>query len=311
MTKRAAPLFLIPITLLPLMGCSSDEPASTDCAGGNVVDVGADRYCAYLVVEGGFECPAAAPYKYSFESGIACAPTALDPGDLPETLCMMFSQPCSEADGPFDADGGTNEDAASSDAGTDAARDVSNGQDAGTCTGDPVPDTIAPTASAKFEFTVPAGSYVVTFGQHCKAFDVSPDVVEELSPYDTFACEGPRAQMGVSRAESNPVMTWGGATLLSYRECIDCAERGFPELGVQSYLKSAITAAPAGDYEITFPVLDSVPAGCLDTEGVLNCGEYIDYDGTLDLCEADRTVTVSFTLPASGEVTVPVVVPAP
>lgn len=104
--------------------CGGDDTTARPCGDGALVEVGGRRFCAYrdpLVIEGGFRCPEALPYRIDLEGAAVCTEEPTDRRELPSEVCARIDRPC---EGPADA-GPTRQDA-----GTDAGpRDTGTPRD--------------------------------------------------------------------------------------------------------------------------------------------------------------------------------------
>jgi cysteine-rich repeat protein len=97
-----------------LLGC--DPAPSSPCgASGEYTEDGIGRYCAYAVIEGGFQCPAALPVRFEFGDegaleAIICTDREIPPEDLPSATCAQAGFECGEGrrvdDEPDPMDGG-------------------------------------------------------------------------------------------------------------------------------------------------------------------------------------------------------------
>jgi len=102
-------------------GCNGSDPAPAafDCGnGGSYVESGGGRWCAYVVITGGFDCPTELPYRIDFDSGFVCTDTMSDPEDVPDPVCMRLPSGCTRRSGDGGAlDGGAADSGIASDAG--------------------------------------------------------------------------------------------------------------------------------------------------------------------------------------------------
>lgn len=172
-----------------------------------------------------------------------------------------------------------------------------------------------------FSTTGTARSWIITKGEECSPLTLVTAGSKTLSLLwpSGGICEGP-APRGPAPREAGllankPSITWSGYELRTHTACEDCESQGYPGMGVVAHTEATSVAAPAGSYKATFGVLDTAPLDCNEwSTGDLSCDPrqgYGRYPGDPEHCPADRTVTVTFTLPASGDLTVPVVVPPP
>ena len=93
---------------LSVGACSEDHgPPCGDHGELFADDVG--RYCAYIVVIGGFECPAGLPFRIEIEDAAVCADRDVDRDGLPADVCRHLGDRCDRAgttDGGVALDGG-------------------------------------------------------------------------------------------------------------------------------------------------------------------------------------------------------------
>ncbi len=175
-------------------------------------------------------------------------------------------------------------------------------------------------AAVKFVLSVPEGSYVVTQGQNCGAFDIE-GVREELHFLETASCEWPIPAEGTTSAEGDgATMVWSGETIVTYQTCVEC-EPGW----LDGKIHGVPWAVPADSYSATFAIFDSIPENCEEAApGTLRCepasleeafrvppSEVPFSQPLYELCAADRTISVEFELPEMGERLVEVEVPLP
>lgn len=111
---------LVLVLVFGLAGCSSTD--SGPCGEGGVYDDGqAAAYCSYIVIVGGFECPASFENLLELEGGSICASEPVELDDVPVEVCRRFSSGCTPK--AEDVDGAivdsAVEDAAVQDSGTD------------------------------------------------------------------------------------------------------------------------------------------------------------------------------------------------
>ncbi len=87
-----------------LAGCGSDDAPRVDCGeGGEYFADDAGRYCAYIVIVGGFTCPAALPIRIAGGDSIVCTDRSSDPERIPASVCERVPMVC----GGSSADGGS------------------------------------------------------------------------------------------------------------------------------------------------------------------------------------------------------------
>lgn len=112
-------------------------------AGGTFVESGVHAYCAYVVIEGGIECPTGFDHRIELLDGVVCADDVnIDIDELPADICDLFVDGCaprvsSEIDaGPGELDAGP---LPTGDAGSDDAGSIDHDTGTGhTC--DPAPE---------------------------------------------------------------------------------------------------------------------------------------------------------------------------
>ena len=75
-----------------LCGCA--EAHSTHCGSGTRTDSDVGSFCSYIVIEGGFTCPAFAPTQLSVGTLTVCAPMPIALRDLPPEVCMVTGHDC-------------------------------------------------------------------------------------------------------------------------------------------------------------------------------------------------------------------------
>ncbi len=172
-------------------------------------------------------------------------------------------------------------------------------------------------------FHVSGTGYLVTSGTDCGAFEVARlegDSIDQLQlglGYQCI-CECPapppaRANGYAALDPSSTVdLTWDARSLTTCSESVDCAERGWPGGPITTVLHGVPSPVTSGTYYATLLIADEPPADCLEGEpGRFMCPFYGDFMpgpswGSFSLCDAPRSVTVTFELPATGDVDVDV-----
>ncbi len=78
------------------------------CPTEGVAEVGGTgRYCVYIVVRGGFECPPEFPSRVELDSGVVCGDREHDDAsDLPDDVCRHFIEACGDRIDGGPSDGG-------------------------------------------------------------------------------------------------------------------------------------------------------------------------------------------------------------
>lgn len=159
-----------------------------------------------------------------------------------------------------------------------------------------------------FEFSGSEVSGVVVSGSRCDVFDIRDENDSPLLQTRPYAplCEGaPPPRPCVERttvASDHPTIVWRGTSLHKYFTCEDCAIWDRPEaFRAPQY---AVQPVATGQYRATFAIVD--PA---DETPYYGCHQ-IDYDWDIpvpvEICPSSRTVSVDFTLPETGDITVSV-----
>lgn len=89
-----------------LAGCGGDAPPSFDCGhDGEYVEADGGRWCAYIVIIGGFDCPPELPFRIDFGDAFVCADRDVPPEDVPDAVCRHLGDRC-HRDGGMPDDGG-------------------------------------------------------------------------------------------------------------------------------------------------------------------------------------------------------------
>ncbi len=75
------------------LACSTE--ATSPCGEGGAYDEGPTlAYCSYIVIVGGFECPAAFEHRIDLEGGTICTSEPIEVDDVPLEVCGHFSSGC-------------------------------------------------------------------------------------------------------------------------------------------------------------------------------------------------------------------------
>lgn len=186
-------------------------------------------------------------------------------------------------------------------------------------TGEPVPVEVDAVHDVTFELTnnYATDIWIPEQGWFCTPWGI--DAVE-LAIGFKCGCECPApGSPGVMMLRQVPVgetvtVTWDGRELVTYTECIACADTPLYETA------GVLQPLAAGTYTFRMPVaLDQLPMGCIDNgDQTATCDPSLDPTGELPrdvalTCEvmsgSTVDVTQQFDLPASGPLTVPVSMP--
>lgn len=174
-----------------------------------------------------------------------------------------------------------------------------------------------------FSFTsaVDSAKYVVNQGLFCQAFTITnldtASPVTLVTPFNCACeCPGPPGSSfyvkTVTSTQSNSVV-WDARQFLSYQTAIDCAMRGWPDIGVRSVDSYTAQPVAAGNYRATFYVMTALPNQCPPAPAVEGyCGPAgpAGINFNIPICTPDATaVTVDFQVPQSGDISVPVALP--
>lgn len=211
-------------------------------------------------------------------------------------------------------------DAGAADAG---AADANNGTNNGaTCTPDDAGGPMASTQTVRFQLTNTSSvvAFVASEGSWCAPFEVRAGAGGRLplSFNGWPECEGPQAPPGsvTQWLEIAPArtatLTWDARRLVPSHYCVDCGARGWSGLGVSEVATGTPVPAPAGSYTALLGVARAIDSACtLQSPGVWWCpadgfGQGQGAYGDAPTCEVEAQVDVTFSLPASGDLTVPV-----
>lgn len=97
--SRPAPFPLsVLLALVALVGLAAgactQAHSSSPCGDGAHTGTSAGAFCAYIVVEGGFQCPALAPAQIDIGALTVCAPSPMSPFDVPPQVCDVTGSDC-------------------------------------------------------------------------------------------------------------------------------------------------------------------------------------------------------------------------
>lgn len=188
------------------------------------------------------------------------------------------------------------------------------------------PTEIASRQRVTFRFSGASAAWVAVAGSDCDAQSFARSTSAgwaALTRTAPFVCEcecnPPRVTPVATEwrridAASRPSVTWDARALVRYAHPVDCGQR-FPGRGVENFDAFVAQPVAAGRYRATFAIRDDAPSGCTVEGATAMCSAGSSSSGSafgsdITLCPAPRTVTVDFDLPATGDVEVPVTVPA-
>lgn len=124
--------FTLAFVLIATAACSTSS-SRDDCGGdGELVTVGTGRYCAYVVIEGGFTCPASMGFRFDLPDLTVCSDQDHGVDDIPPIVCQRVGRRC---DSTID-DGGAVDRPDAGSTQTDGGRsrqDAARPADGGTC----------------------------------------------------------------------------------------------------------------------------------------------------------------------------------
>jgi len=209
-----------------------------------------------------------------------------------------------------------------------AADAGSLGADAGSLGADAPPSDAGaketPTSTASKQtvtFAITNGSgedrWLVSRGVYCTA-----SAIGGLSIAMGFTCECECPNPGSPRVESYRrlkagetfTITWDARALVTYPEAIDCEARGWKGAPPQTVTRGVLQPVAAGTYTFTAGYESTLPARCTPSGDEATCPwMYGGYVGSLPptiatRCESSKAATATVTLPAEGDVTVPVTI---
>jgi hypothetical protein len=185
----------------------------------------------------------------------------------------------------------------------------------GTCETMPVAE-IASRATVRFRFRS-SMAWITSAGMFCAPYSIARVGGGEVTLGLSFQCicecpaPPPPGPSMLRRADGTTELTWDGRGLVTCSEVVDCAMRGWPGAGFQLSARAAAQPVAPGRYRATFGLFDALPAGCNSGgDGTASCSRVgppmPPFGGPWMRCEAQRTVSVEFELPMTGEVTVDV-----
>lgn len=104
---------------------------------------------------------------------------------------------------------------------------------------------------------------------------------------------------------------WDARQLITYSMSWDCAQHGWPGAGVQQVAVGVLQPVDTGRYQAVFGVEDSLPDNCPGDGPDYNCNMQGNdgfplSDVVAPVCSTTQNVSVGFTLPAAGNIVVPV-----
>jgi hypothetical protein len=196
------------------------------------------------------------------------------------------------------------------------------------CPSDPAPPTLASAGTVTFVVTnsSAADRYVVTQGQGCDAFAIGG---QSLSLPFQCGCECAVPQTGFTlttvAAGQTVTLTWDGRHVVAYTTQVECGPSGTappPYVPPRCAMVTGGSAqpVPAGPLAVSIAYATQVPTSaslisCTSTSGGFQC-RVMSSQGTNQQCGMGayglpmiQYAMQSFTLPASGGVTVPVSIP--
>lgn len=96
MTRLSSITILSAALACLLSGCGSADEGGLECGDdGEYVETDVARYCAYIVVVGGFDCPPQLAHRIDFPDGaVVCSDAPGDREDLPEEVCRHLGDRC-------------------------------------------------------------------------------------------------------------------------------------------------------------------------------------------------------------------------
>jgi len=108
-------------------------------------------------------------------------------------------------------------------------------------------------------------------------------------------------------------IVWDARQLITYTMSWDCAQHGWPQAGVQQIPEGVLQPVGPGRYQAVFGVEDNLPDTCPGDGPDYSCDRQGDYGfppsfsgGVAPVCSSTHNVTAGFTLPATGNILVPV-----
>lgn len=186
----------------------------------------------------------------------------------------------------------------------------------GTCQTMPVAE-VASRATVRFRFRSSTG-WLTTAGMFCAPFSIARVGGAEVTLGLPFQCicecpaPPPPGPSMLRRAGGTAELTWDGRGLATCTEAVDCSTRGWPGAGFQLTTRAVAQPVAPGRYRATFGFFDALPDECSagGGDGTASCSRFgpPGFPGGRGWarCESERTVSVEFELPMTGEVTVDV-----
>ncbi len=190
----------------------------------------------------------------------------------------------------------------------------------------PPPTEIASRQRVTFRFSGASTAWVAVTGSACDAQSFARSTSAGWTPLTLTApfvcvceCNPPRFTPVATEwrrfdPASLPSVTWDARALVRYAYNFDCGQR-FTGRSVERFDAFVAQPVAAGRYRATFAIRDDAPSGCAVEGATATCSADSSGSGSAfgsdhTLCPAPRTVTVEFDLPATGDVEIPVTVPA-
>lgn len=172
--------------------------------------------------------------------------------------------------------------------------------------------------------TSSATLYVAELGLFCAPMEILRGGAPLVLGFNSYPeCEGPALPPGYitqwrALAPAAQVrLPWDARAMNPASYCLDCALRGAPELGVISIPAGASAPVRAGSYEVSFLVARDLTGPCeadLSDPTIWRCQDALPSTGpsssnygSMSTCLAPERVAATFSLPASGDVEVQVV----
>jgi hypothetical protein len=162
--------------------------------------------------------------------------------------------------------------------------------------------------------------WVVTQGQYCLTFDI--DQLTLALGYQVV-CEGPAPPTPMATYYTHlapgatTTLTWDATALGLCQQSVDCAKRGWPGAGVQTYEVGVSMPVAPGSYTAAVawePSAPSMPGCFAQANGDVRCNPNFGppFGGASmiqQLCMATNQAQASFTLPSTGDATVAIAIP--
>jgi hypothetical protein len=193
----------------------------------------------------------------------------------------------------------------------------------GSCSDAAPPSDIPSRQTVTFELSNQTGAdrFVVTQGWYCDDFGIASGPGGAALPLELgFQClcecpnPGPVQATAYHRVAPGASyrLTWDARSLVTWSELYDCATHGWPGVPPQNEVFGAHQPVGAGPYRVTFAIEQTLPSRCSPTSGD-------DYTCTMEqppigmwpttiaqICPSLAPQTVGFTLPQSGDLSLPV-----